>query len=269
MMEDVIHAAILGLVEGITEFLPISSTGHLLIAENLLNCPQSDAFNVLIQIGPMAAAALVFRKHIAGLVTGFRDRAARDEVVKLTACVILTCLGGVAAKALGLELPETVLPVALATLIGGGVIFLVERHARHAGGEPSSVVTWPVAIAVAAGQLLAAIFPGTSRSGAAVMAALCCGMARPAAVRFAFLAGIPVMLAAGALQLKVLADAGQGASLTTPPTLTALAVATVTAWLAVVWLLRYVRRHTFEPFAWYRFGLGIVLLALMALGRMR
>jgi undecaprenyl-diphosphatase len=178
-------------------------------------------------------------------------------------------MGGLAAKLLGIKLPETVLPVALATLIGGGVIFLVERHARHAGGAPSSVVTWPVAIAVAAGQLLAAIFPGTSRSGAAVMAALCLGMSRPAAVRFAFLAGIPVMLAAGALQLKGLLDAGRGASMTTPPTITALAVATVTAWIAVVWLLRCVRRRTFEPFAWYRFGLGIVLLALLALGRMR
>lgn len=263
MMEDVIRAAILGLIEGITEFLPVSSTGHLLIAQHVLKYPQSDAFNVLIQIGPMVAAALVFRQHIARLATGWRDRATRDEAAKLTACVLLTCMGGLAAMLLGLKLPETVLPVALATLIGGGVILLVERHVRRAGGQPSSVVTWPVAMAVAAGQLLAAIFPGTSRSGAAVLAALCCGLARPAAVRFAFLAGLPVMFAAGALQLKLLLDAGQGASLAAPPAITALAVATATAWLAVVWLLRYVRTHTFEPFAWYRLGLGLILLALL------
>lgn len=262
-MQATIQAIILGIVEGITEFLPVSSTGHLLIAESLMKCPQSDAFNVLIQIGPILAVTLVFRKYIVALITGLREPAIRDELLKLAVCFALTCAGGLVAKKLGMELPETVLPIALATLIGGGVIVWIERRARHK--VLSSTVTWGVVVAVAAAQLLAAVFPGTSRSGATVLAALLLGLSRPAAVRFAFLVGIPTMFAAGALQLKDTISAGQATDLVTPSAITAFFAATVTAWMTVVWLLRYVQTRTFVPFAWYRIGLGITLLALMAL----
>lgn len=262
-----IDAIVLGLVEGITEFLPISSTGHLLLAEHLLGSRQSDAFNVLIQIGPILASLLVFRHHIVDLLTGLGDTAKRAELTKLATSFVLTGIGGLTLKHLGLKLPETVLPIAIATLIGAGVIALVERNALRRP-RPSETVTWKVALAVAAAQLVAAAFPGTSRSGAVIMAALALGLSRPAAVRFAFLVGIPTMLAAGGKQLLDAVKEGQAAALTAPDTLVAFAVATASAFLAVKWLLRFVQTRDFLPFAWYRLAMGLGLLAAMALGWM-
>jgi undecaprenyl-diphosphatase len=261
---DFVNAVILGIVEGITEFLPVSSTGHLLIAEHLLNAHKSDAFNVLIQVGPIFAVTLVFWKDILKLVTGLKDSATRDEFVKLTASFILTGIAGFIAKKSGLALPETVLPIAAATVAGAFVIFWAEWRVKSR--TLGDTVTWWVVVAVAAGQMLAAVFPGTSRSGAAVIAALLLNLARPKAVRFAFLVGIPTMFAAGGLQLKEAVDAGQVAELTSPEAVAAFLVATATAWLSVVWLLKFVQRNTFVSFAWYRLGLGAVMIALLALG---
>jgi undecaprenyl-diphosphatase len=263
IMNNFVDAVILGVVEGLTEFLPVSSTGHLLIAEGLLKSHQSDAFNVLIQIGPIVAVTLVFWKHILGLFTGFRIPEKRDELIKLAASFILTGIGGLIAKKIGLELPETVVPIAIATLAGGAIIYLIELQTRKK--QLNETITWGVAVAVAAGQLLAAVFPGTSRSGAAVMAALVLGLARPAAVRFAFLVGIPTMFAAGALQLKEVMEAGQIAELTSPSVLTAFVVATATAWVSVIWLLKFVQTRNFIPFVWYRFGLGALLIVLLSM----
>ena len=256
----ILQSIILGTVEGLTEFLPVSSTGHLLVAQYLLDCRQSDAFNVLIQIGPIVAVTLVFWRHILSLITGFMRPETRDEGIKLLACFCMTGAGGLAVKKLGMELPETMLPVAIATLVGAPVIFFAEYLTKHK--TLSGSVSWPVAAAVAAGQVLAALFPGTSRSGAAVIAALLLGTDRPAAVRFAFLVGIPTMFAAGGLQLKEAMDAGQAAALMAPEALIAAAVATVTAWVSVVWLIRFVQKRTFVPFAWYRLVLGTALIAL-------
>jgi undecaprenyl-diphosphatase len=216
---------------------------------------------VIIQIGPIVAVTLVFWNYIVGLFTGFGNAEKRSEIVKLAASFLLTGAGGLIAKKMGLKLPETVLPIAIATLIGGAVILFIEQHAKKR--TLTETITWPIAIAVALGQLLAAIFPGTSRSGAAVMAALLLGLARPAAVRFAFLVGIPTMFAAGALQIKEMIDIGQTSELLTPEALSAFAVATVTAWLSVMWLLKFVQTKNFIPFVWYRFVLGFVMIGLL------
>jgi undecaprenyl-diphosphatase len=261
---DFVNSIILGIVEGITEFLPVSSTGHLLIAEHLLKVQESDAFNVLIQVGPIFAVTIVFWKDILMFITGLKDRVTRDELIKLAASFVLTGIAGFIAKKAGLKLPETVLPIMAATIAGAFVIFWAEQRVK--GRTLGDTVTWWAAVAVAAGQMLAAIFPGTSRSGAAIIAALLLGLSRPKAVRFAFLVGIPTMFAAGGLQLKEAIDAGQAAELTDPHALAAFAVATVTAWLSVVWLLKFVRRNTFVAFAWYRLALGAAMLALLALG---
>jgi undecaprenyl-diphosphatase len=265
-MELMIKSIILGIVEGITEFLPVSSTGHLLIAEHLLNMHKSDAFNVLIQVGPIVAVTLVFWKDLVRLFTGLAKRENRDEVIKLTVCFILTGILGVSAKKFGLALPETVFPIMVATVVGAFVIFWVEWKVK--GRVLGDTATWWVVVAVAAGQMLAAIFPGTSRSGAAVIAALLLGLSRAKAVRFAFLVGIPTMFAAGGLQLKEAIDAGQVAELTNPQAIAAFIVATATAWLSVVWLLRFVQKNTFNSFAWYRLGLGAIMCALIAMGRL-
>lgn len=259
-----IDSIIIGLVEGLTEFLPVSSTGHLLIVQALLGTQHSDAFNVLIQVGPIVAATLVFWPDVMRLLTGWKDPENRSELLKLIASVGITGVGGYTAKKMGLELPESVFPIAMATLIGAFVILGVEWRSR--GKEFSHVLTWGAAVAIAMGQLLAAVFPGTSRSGAAIMAALLLGLARPVAVRSAFLVGIPTMFAAGGLQLKEAIEAGEASVLLAPESLVAFVVATVSAWLSVVWLLRFVQTRDFIPFAWYRLGLGTLLLGLIGFG---
>jgi undecaprenyl-diphosphatase len=266
-MAPLLSAVLLGIVEGITEFLPVSSTGHLLIAEQVLHIKESDAFNVLIQVGPIIAVTLVFWRRIWELLTGLRTPALRDELIKLVACFVLTGIAGLAAKKLGLKLPENALPIAIATLAGALVIFWAEWRTKDR--TLSDSISWWVVAAVAAGQILAAVFPGTSRSGAAVIAGLILGLSRPAAVRFAFLVGIPTMFAAGGLQLHEAVKAGQAAELTSVPALAAFAVATTTAWLSVVWLLKFVQTRTFVGFAWYRILLGTAMIALLAAGVMK
>jgi undecaprenyl-diphosphatase len=254
------EAIIIGLVEGLTEFLPVSSTGHMLIVEHIMGSKQSDAFNVLIQVGPIIAVALVFWRDILNFLTKWKDPAQRDYVYKLAAAFALTGVGGFIAKKIGLKLPEEILPVAMALVMGAFVIFVVESRAKRM--QLNSSITWGIVVAVAAGQLLAAIFPGASRSGMAIMGALMLGLARPEAVKFSFLVGIPTMLAAGGYQLLSAVKAGETQDLLTPEALVAYTVATVTAWLTVVWLLKFVQTRNFIPFAWYRIALGLALFAI-------
>ena len=259
MIDTILQNIVLGLVEGITEFLPVSSTGHLLVAEHLLATRRSEAFNVLIQVGPILASALVLRHRLAGWVSGWRDATMRREVLQILTAFLLTGIGGLVLQKLGAELPETLLPVAIATLVGAPVIFAVERFAS---GRPEREASgWTLAFAMAGAQLLAAAFPGTSRSGACVMAALAVGASRPRAVEFSFLVGIPTMFAAGGYKLLKEVKLGAAADLASLPTLVGFAVATASAFVVVKWLLGYVRSNTFVSFAWYRLALGLLLLA--------
>ena len=256
-----LESLLLGFVEGMTEFFPVSSTGHLLLVESWLHIHKSDAFNVLIQVGPILAVAVVFYKSILSLLTDLRNPTTRDELAKLIACVGIIGVGGLLMKKLGLELPETPTPVAIALLVGGVAIFAVEAYAKRQNLRDG--LGWNAVFAVAAGQLLAAAFPGTSRSGAAVLAAMLFSTARPAAVRFAFLSGIPIMIAAGGLELKDAAKTGELATLFTLETLAAFAVATVVAFATVVWLMRWVQTKDFRPFGYYRIVVGLLMLAPM------
>lgn len=257
-----IEAIIVGIIQGLTEFLPISSTGHMLIAEKLLNVQYSDAFNVLIQVGSIIAALLVFWKDIAGYFANWRSPATRDYVLKLLTAFFITGAGGFIAKKCGAKLPETILPVALALIIGAFFILAVEYVASRKA--LNSNLTWAVVIAVGLGQLSAAVFPGASRSGMAIMCAILAGMARPDAVKFSFLVGIPTMFAAGGYQWLDAVKTGNTRDLFTPEAILAYIVATVSSFLTVVWLLRFVQKNNFIPFAWYRFALGAVLVALFA-----
>jgi undecaprenyl-diphosphatase len=250
-----LEAIIIGLVEGLTEFLPISSTGHMLIANAFLQNRYSDAFYVLIQVGPIAACALVFWRDILNLN--------KDYAIKLLAAFFLTGLGGLIAKKCGLKLPETILPVALAVLIGAFVIFIVEHNAKKK--NLNSNITWAIVVAVALGQIIAAVFPGASRSGMAIMGALIVGLARPEAVKFAFLVGIPTMFAAGSYELYGEIKSGNATGLFTIESIVAYIVATISAWASVVWLMKFIQTKNFIPFAWYRVVLGIGLLIFLKL----
>ena len=259
-MREWIAVVCLGLIEGITEFLPVSSTGHLLLAEHWL-APQSDVFNTVVQSGAVLAVILTFAQRLKQFAVQWREPATQDYLIKLAAAFAITGAGGLILKKLQFKLPESVLPVALATLIGGILFLLVERWLRNR--TLSDAISWRIAVAAGAAQLLAAVFPGASRSGMTILAALVLGCSRPAATEFSFLLGIPTLLSAGALQafsaLRHPAEQPENWSMV----LVGAAVGAVTAFAVVRWLIRFVQTHTFNVFAWYRIGLGLCMLWLV------
>ncbi len=254
-----VNDVLLGIIEGITEFLPISSTGHLLLAEQLLGA-RSDAYNIVIQAGAILAVTLIYWRRLAGLVTGWRDPANRDYLLKLLTAFGITAVLGLVVKKLGFELPETVTPIAWALVIGGIWMIWAESVADK---QPDRItITWRVAIAVGLAQIVAGMFPGTSRSGATIFAALLLGTSnRGAATEFAFLVGIPTMYAASAYALLTEFKDGAGTEDWTGMGI-AFVVSMVTAFIAVKWLLGYIRSHRFTVFAIYRIVFGAVLLGL-------
>jgi undecaprenyl-diphosphatase len=257
-MHDLIRVIVLGIIEGITEFLPISSTGHLLIAERWLGA-RSDLFNIGIQAGAILAVTLIYWKRIWQLLTRWRDPANRDYLLKLIVAFVITAAIGLVAVKMNFKLPETVTPVAWALVIGGFWMLAAEKVA--AGKPDSRRITWTVAILVGIAQMLAGIFPGTSRSAATIFAAMLFGTSnRESATEFAFLVGIPTMYAASGYEvLKVIRD---GAAVHEDWTALAVGfvVSAIVAFIAVKWLLGYIRTHRFTPFAIYRIVLGAALL---------
>src|SRR5262245_50153699 len=170
-MPDGIAVLLLGVIEGVTEFLPVSSTGHLLLVENLHWLPQqSELFNTVIQCGAVLAVLLVFWKRAGQLLSGWREPASRNGLLKLAVAFGVTAVGGLVVKKLGWALTKESRPVAWATLIGGVLFIVVEAWLR---GKPRhDEVSWPTAIAVGLAQLLAGVFPGASRSGTTILVAL-------------------------------------------------------------------------------------------------
>lgn len=262
-MSDILTATILGIVEGITEFIPVSSTGHLLITENLAPqwAPhQSDLFNVVIQCGAVLAVLPLFANRLRQMAFGWREKATQDFILKLFVAFSLTCVGGFLLEKAHFKLPEKVFPIALALLVGGLLFVLVEWWIKD---KPrSNDLTWTIAIAIGLAQLVAAVFPGTSRSGSTILFALVLGLSRPAATEFSFLVGIPTMLAAGGYKIfKELRHHEVGAA---PENWSLLILTTIIAavvsFIAVKWLLRYVQSHSFAGFGWYRIVVGAGLL---------
>ncbi len=257
-------AIILGLVEGITEFIPVSSTGHLLITERLLhiapeNFFSSEVFNSFIQVWAMIAALPLFKDRLATL----REPKGRGYLTKLFVAFCITAAGalifkGVMKKVTGHDelLPKTMFPVAMALLVGGVLFVLIERWLR--GRKSSADVTWAIAIAIGLAQVAAVAFPGTSRSGATILIALALGLGRGPATEFSFLLGVPTL---GAAAVKTLWDAHKHVVVIEwAPMLLASAVASVASFFAVRWMIRYVSTHTFTGFGLYRIVAGVVLL---------
>jgi undecaprenyl-diphosphatase len=256
-----IAVTLLGIIEGLTEFLPVSSTGHLLIAERWLP-GQSDLFNVVIQCGAVLAVLPLFPERLRQFVFRWREPATRDYLLKLGIAFALTGAGGFVMDKKGFKLPDNLLPVALALFVGGVGFILVERWLR--GRKMSEEVTWAIALAVGIGQLIAAAFPGTSRSGVTIVLALLLGLSRVAATEFTFLVGIPTMLAAGGLKIfKAIHHAGPAPQENWSMVMLSFLVAAVVSFLAVKWLLRYVQTHTFTAFGWYRIGVALLIGLLL------
>lgn len=259
-------AIILGVIEGVTEFLPVSSTGHLLLAEHGLKRAygigqHSDLFNVVVQGGAVLAVLLLFAERAKRLVFQWREPASADYLRKLVVAFVVTALGGVVLKLLHFRLPETPAPVAWATLLGGILFLVIERRVRRR--KATDDITWSIALAVAGAQLLAAVFPGLSRSGSTILMALALGLSRPAATEFSFLLGIPTLLSAGFLEILLSLHRGTAAQEAWGSLLLASLVAAVTAFVSVKWLLRFIQTHTFEGFGWYRIVVGGLILLVV------
>ena len=296
-MNDLLAALLLGIIEGVTEFLPISSTGHLLLAERWLG-HRSDLFNIAIQAGAILAVVLVYRQRLLQLAWSFLgrngngnangptsaigaigttdaavatgaaglDQPPRDYALKLGVAFLVTAVLGLLVKKLGWQLDDAVAPIAWALILGGAWMLLAEHFAAKRAfvlGERARI-TWTVAILVGIAQVVAGVFPGTSRSAATIFVALLFGVtSRAAATEFAFLVGIPTMFAATAYELLDLArHQGIGGEDWTALGI-AFAASAITAFAAVKWLLRYIQSNRFTAFAIYRFALGAALLAFL------
>ena len=262
-MPNWVAIVLLGIIEGITEFIPVSSTGHLLIAERWLP-RQSDLFNIVIQSAAVLAVLPLFAPRLKQFLFQWREPATRGLLLKVIVAFGLTGAGGLVLDKLHFKLPEQLAPVGWAVLVGGVVFLLVERRLWMRAKPLSEDITWTIALAMGAGQLVAAVFPGASRSGTTIILALLLGLGRPQATEFSFLIGIPTMLAAGGLKIfKALRHPpANGPGEDWGMLLLGAGVAAVVSFIAVKWLLRFVQTHTFEAFGWYRIGLGVVVLVV-------
>ena len=255
-----LKALILGIVEGLTEFLPISSTGHLILVGDLLgfNDEKGKLFEIVIQSGAMLAIIWEYRAKFAGVIAGLaRDRQARQFVMNLVIAFI-------PAAVLGLAFGSTIkaalfkpVPVAIAFIAGGFVILWAERREHRIAVQSVDDMRWTDALKVGCAQAFALI-PGTSRSGATIIGGLLFGLSRRAATEFSFFLAVPTLIAAGAYDFyknRALFDAGDIGVFTV-----GTVASFVSAFLCVRWLLRYIASHDFTVFAWYRIAFGIVVL---------
>jgi undecaprenyl-diphosphatase len=260
-----LKAIIMGLVEGFTEFLPISSTGHLILAGSLLDFTgeKVKVFEIAIQAGAILAVMWEYRRRIGGVVSGLTsDPKAQRFVLNLVVAFLpAAILGFIFSKAIKAKLFAP-LPVALAFIAGGLVILWVERRnkARPLAARINSVdeMTLMDAFKVGCAQAFALI-PGTSRSGATIIGGMLFGLSRKAATEFSFFLAIPTLLAATVY--SVIKERALLSSADLPLFALGGIAAFVSAFLCVRWLLRYISTHDFTIFAWYRIVFGLVILA--------
>ncbi|MEO5765997.1 MAG: undecaprenyl-diphosphate phosphatase [Casimicrobiaceae bacterium] len=257
-------ALVLGIVEGVTEFLPISSTGHLIVAGSLLGYTgdQAKVFEIVIQAGAILAVCWEFRARLAKVLRGLAtDPVAQRFALNLAVAFMPAAVLGLAfGKAIKAVLFAPV-PVAMAFIVGALVILWVERRQRRTPGEVRiddvDQMRWSDALKVGIAQAFALI-PGTSRSGATIIGGMLFGLSRRAATEFSFFLAIPTLFAATGYELVKNRALLSTADL--PAFGVGFAAAFVSAFLCVRWLIRYVSRNDFVPFAWYRIAFGAMIL---------
>jgi undecaprenyl-diphosphatase len=256
-----LKAAILGVVEGLTEFLPISSTGHLIIAGQLLGFggEKAKVFDIVIQSGAMLAVVWEYRARFGKVLAGLAsDAAARRFVLNLAVAFLPAALLGLAfAGAIKQHLFNAV-AVAIAFIAGGFIILWVERKPRRARIESVDDMTWQDALKVGFAQAFALV-PGTSRSGATIIGGMLFGLSRRAATEFSFFLAVPTLVAAGAYDFykhRALFEASDLGMFSV-----GFVMSFASAFLCVRWLLRYIATHDFTAFAWYRIAFGLIVLA--------
>ena len=272
---EILKAVVYGVIEGITEWLPISSTGHMILAEQVLKFQFSDAFmemfRVVIQLGAILAVVVLYFHKLwpfcadNGETTGFA-RHIRWPVLHLWFKIIAACAP---AAVLGILLDDwfdahlyNSVTVAATLILYGVAFILIERRPRPPVTAKLSRINYKQAMTVGAWQVLSLV-PGTSRSGATILGGMMCGMSRPCASQFTFFLAIPVM--AGASALKLFKFFLEGNALTGNEVIVLLVgcvVAFLVSMLAIRFLMDYVKRHTFTVFGWYRIALGVLVLGV-------
>lgn len=256
-----VKAALMGIVEGLTEFLPISSTGHLILAGALLGFDDEKAkvFDIAIQTGAILAVILVYWQKIRSTMVALpSERAAQRFALNvLVAFIPAVVLGLAFGKAIQQNL-FTPAVVATTFILGGFVILWAEgRHHPKVRIQEVEDMHWPDALKLGLVQCLALV-PGTSRSGATIIGGMLLGLSRKAATDFSFYLAIPTLIGAGAYSLYK--ERGQLGPEDLPMFSVGLLFSFLSAWLCVRWLLRYISTHSFTPFAWYRIAFGIIVL---------
>jgi undecaprenyl-diphosphatase len=250
-MSDLLRALVLGVVEGLTEFLPISSTGHLILAGELLNASDErwNVFNIVIQTGAMLAVLWEYRARFFRIDVNLY----RNLIVAFIPAAVLGLLFSKYIKSYLFHAA----PVALAFIVGGVIILIVEKRSFQPRVETAQAMTWRDALKVGVAQCFALI-PGTSRSGATIIGGMLFGLSRRAATEFSFFLAVPTLIAAGLYDLwkhrEILSAADA------PVFGVGSVVSFIAAFVVIRWLIRYVATHDFKPFAWYRIAFGLVVL---------
>lgn len=261
---EAFKALFLGFIEGLTEFLPISSTGHLILFGHLIDFHSDSgrAFEVVIQLGAILAVCWLYRKKIIDLVQGFFS--GDQEARHFTFGVLMAFFPAVIIGVLAVDFIKSVLfsplVVAIALIIGGLIIFWVESRDFKPSTTEATKITFKQAIAVGFIQCLAMI-PGTSRSGATIIGGMLSGLSRKAATEFSFFLAMPTMLGAATYDLL------RNADVLTSDNMLNIGLGFITAFISALFvvkaLVRFVEKHTLRVFAWYRIVLGIIIMFVM------
>jgi undecaprenyl-diphosphatase len=259
-----LDALALGVVEGLTEFLPVSSTGHLIIVSDLLgaNDEKGKVFDIVIQLGAILSVCWEYRERFLKAFSGIRtERVQQRFAANLLVAFLPAALVGFTFQREIKEFLFKPVPVAMALIAGALVIFAIERwYERHGAPRVLAVddMSWQDALKIGFAQCFSLI-PGTSRSGATIMGGMLFGLSRQAATEFSFFLAVPIMFAASGYQMVKYWHLFSAQDLA--PFATGFIVSFFAALLAVRGLIRYVASHDFRAFAWYRIGLGIAVLA--------
>jgi len=259
----ILKAIILGLVEGVTEFIPVSSTGHLIILQNWLDFTgkKEYAFSIFIQLGAILAVVWLYRKKLFSVIIHWpRDAKARQLIINLI-------LGTIPAVVIGLPTEDWIeahffkpFPVALALVLGGIAILLIEQWYKKPVVDSVDDISWKTALMIGIIQVLSILFPGVSRSGATIMGGLALGLSRTAATEFSFFLAIPAICGASILKLIGAYDIITVGDI--PLFSVGFIVSCVSALLVIKGFLAFISRKSFNAFAWYRIIFGVLLLVM-------
>ncbi len=274
-MLDILKAVLFGIVEGITEWLPISSTGHMILLEEFVKMDISEEFwnlfLVVIQLGAIMAVVILFWKKIWPF--GRRKKSGKFyvkmDIIELWLKILVACVPAAIVGVLFDEKLDELFYhpwcVALALIVFGIAFIIIENKNKNMSPKITKLkeITWQTAALIGIFQLIAAVFPGTSRSGATIIGALLIGVSRTVAAEFTFFLAIPVMF--GASLLKVVKFGLDFTGMELVLLITGMVVAFITSLLVIRFLMGYIKKHDFKVFGWYRIALGVLVLAYFAL----